>query len=142
MDDYKAKHHQRYLERQEDARKAEEEKKRRIKELEEQIDVCIDLIKESKTMNEVETILHMIEKKLNNYENQYEKGLAILEALNSNTYIMVNTTNIHDLEASVRMQTQTQKILKLCGLDVGDIGLEYSMDCSKDEEIARELADI
>lgn len=140
MDDYIAKHRQRYLERQEHARKADEEKKRRVKETQEQLDACIDLIKESKTTNEVETLLHMIEKKLANYENQYEKGLEILEALNSNPNIMINTINPHDIDVSVRLQEQIQKILKLCGLDVGDIGLEYTMDCSKDEEMAHELS--
>jgi len=66
-------------------------------------------------------------------------GLSLVEAINTNKFITVDFHNTIEVTASQEVQRIVKTVLKICGVD-DDIEVQYTMDCSRDEELARELA--
>lgn len=66
-----------------------------------------------------------------------ELGLDVLQGLNDNAQLRVSITDRHHAND---LHVLLKRVMEKCGCDP-DIELEFDMDCSKDEEIARALAE-
>lgn len=127
MEDYRAVHHAKYLER---ARVIERWK--RIHAIVESIKDHGDLSEICKSVSEILGILEEPVKEL-------DFGLKLVESINTNKAIVVQLDNPGQITMSRKIQEDVKTILGLCGLD-DTIEVEYDMDCSRDEEIAQRLA--
>jgi hypothetical protein len=68
-----------------------------------------------------------------------DKGYNVLNTINTNTNVKVNFSDVNDLELSKNIQNLVKNILEQCGIKSGDMNVEYSMDTSRDEEVAKEI---
>ena len=128
MEDYRARHHAQYLERIEKIEKLEK------------------LVKSVETLTSMMMIRGTVKKMAQILEDDtIDKqklgtiGLSLVEAINTNTNISVDFNNQIQVNASQEVQRLVKTVLKICGVD-DDIEVQYTMDCSRDEELARELA--
>jgi hypothetical protein len=65
--------------------------------------------------------------------------MQILENVNTNTAAMVNFHDENDIILSRNIQKLMKEILRVCEIDE-DLAIQYDMDCSRDEDIARQLS--
>jgi hypothetical protein len=128
MEDYRAVHHAKYLER---VRVVERWK--RIHEIVDSIHEHVDLTDIRASVSEIMSIVQEPVKEL-------DFGLKLVEAINTNKAIVVQLDNPVQVTMSRKIQEDVKTILGLCGLD-DTIEVQYDMDCSRDEEIARNLAE-
>jgi hypothetical protein len=129
MEDYRSAHHAKYLER--------------IQKLE-KLDKCIDEIKTHVTMNQIKkTVDEMLEIIESNKELDKQKlssiGLSLVEAINTNKFTVTDFSNQIHVLMSRDVHAIVKNILSLCGID-DTIEVQYDMDCTRDEEIARQLS--
>ena len=129
MEDYRSAHHAKYLER--------------IQKFE-KLDKCIDEIKTHVTMNQIKkTVDEMLEIIESNNELDKQKlsqiGMNLVEAINTNKFTVTDFSNQIHVLMSRDVHAIVKSILSLCGID-DTIEVQYEMDCSKDEEIARQLS--
>lgn len=68
-----------------------------------------------------------------------DKGYNVLNTINTNTNVKVNFSDVNDVELSKNIQNLVQNILEQCGIQPGNLNIEYSMDTSRDEEVAKEI---
>jgi hypothetical protein len=127
MEDYRAAHHAKYLERV------------RVVERWETIHTIIEDIKEHTDLAEIRASVSGILNILKEPVKELDFGLKLVEAINTNGAITVQLDNPVQITMSKKIQEDVKTILGLCGLD-DTIEVEYDMDCSRDEEIARQLA--
>ena len=127
MEDYRAAHHAKYLERV------------RVVERWETIQKIIEDIKEHTDLAEIRASVSGILNILKEPVKELDFGLKLVEAINTNGAITVQLDNPVQITMSKKIQEDVKTILGLCGLD-DTIEVEYDMDCSRDEEIARQLA--
>lgn len=128
MDDYFAVHHAKYLERV------------RVIERWERIHEIIDSIKDHGDLAEIRKSVSEIMAIVQEPVKELDFGLKLVEAINTNKAIMVQIDNPVQVTMGRKIQEDVKKILGLCGLD-DTIEIEYVMDCSRDEDIARGLAE-
>ena len=128
MEDYRAAHHAKYLERV------------RITERWTAIHAIVDSIKEHTDLSDIRNSVSTILDILKHPVKEFDFGLKLVEAINTNGAITIQVDNPVQTTMSRKIQEDVKKILGLCGLD-DTIEIEYDMDCSKDEEIARNLAE-
>ena len=128
MEDYRAVHHAKYLERTRVI-----ERWKRIHAIVESIKDHVDLSEIRKSVSEILCIVQEPVKEL-------DFGLKLVEAINTNKSIVVHLDNPVQITMSRKIQEDVKTILGLCGLD-DTIEVQYDMDCSRDEEIARNLAE-
>jgi len=127
MEEYRALHHARYLERERIIKERSEKKKK-----------FIDRLRKNKILKRpIDEILEFI-KDVPKEELQ-EFGLQVLDAINNNENAVTNFNNRRQVQTSQEVQQSVKKILGLCGIE-GDIDVTFEMDCSRDEEIARSLS--
>jgi len=127
MEDYRATHHAKYLERV------------RVVERWETIQKIIEDIKEHTDLAEIRASVSGILNILKEPVKELDFGLKLVEAINTNGAITVQLDNPVQITMSKKIQEDVKTILGLCGLD-DTIEVEYDMDCTRDEEIARQLA--
>ena len=164
MEDYRALHHARYVERQ---RKMEEEEelRRRIAEqlrIEEERDELrateiftqfTNWINDIYLMLSIVNVSGLVTSILDLLETEYdflivckkqdklmEMGANMLEAINSNIYAQVNFHDRSEMEISYNMQNNVKKILARCGvIKEGELDVMFDMDTSNDEVMALQL---
>lgn len=151
LGDYRSLHHQRYLERErlrEEEEKvrlaAEQAEKQRIQEYVADLHVFCNVLESACCIAEAKQVLENIKDKLDvniKHEDLLGIGGKILEVLHSNPNVKINLLEPSDIQASQDIKELSKLILTTLGLDASDIDLEFEMDCSKDEEIARALAE-
>ena len=130
MEDYRSAHHAKYLER--------------IQKLE-KLDKYIEDIKTHATMNQIKKtvneILEIIEKDDGSIDKQKLSsiGLSLVEAINTTRFAMTDFSNQMHVLVSLDVHAIVKSILSLCGID-DTIEVQYDMDCSRDEEIARRMS--
>lgn len=73
--------------------------------------------------------------------NIQEKGMNVLNKVNTNTNVKVNFADVNDVNLSKNIEALVKNILDKCGIQSGNMNIEYNMDTSRDEEIARQLQD-
>ena len=131
MEDYRARHHMQYIEREKERLEiiARAEK---LEKLVESIQTETSIMGLYKT---VQTIKENLDKqKLSQF------GFNLVEAINTNGFISIDFNNTIHVTASQEVQKVVKEILGQCGID-DDIEVQYNMDCSRDEEVARQLAE-
>jgi hypothetical protein len=131
MEDYRARHHAQYIEREKERLEiiARAEK---LEKLVESIQTETSILGLYKT---VQTIKENLDKqKLSQF------GFNLVEAINTNGFISIDFNNTIHVTASQEVQKVVKEILGQCGID-DDIEVQYNMDCSRDEEVARQLAE-
>ena len=126
MEEYRAIHHARYLERE-----RIRERSKRVHELIESISTC-------KTIFEVRKITKRLLEILEEPVEELDFGLKLVESISTSPSVRVQLDKKSHTRASRAIQGDVKKILSLCGLD-DTIEIQYDMDCSRDEEIARSL---
>jgi hypothetical protein len=67
-------------------------------------------------------------------------GMELLQSLNDNACLRVSLMDVNGRNNADELHRFLKEALELCGCDP-DIKLEFDMDCSRDEELARALAD-
>jgi len=132
MDEHRARHRAEYLQREQERLELEMKRKKMYEKIEK--------IKTYKTMNTISKTLGDIAEGLVNIEKPKltEFGLAVLEAINNNPSVTTNFHKPKQVQMSKQVQESVQNILKYCGIE--GLEINYEMDCSRDEEIARNLA--
>jgi hypothetical protein len=65
--------------------------------------------------------------------------IQLFENINTNQTTVVNLNKADETIASRTIQNVMKELLKLCGID-DNLAVEIDMDCSRDEELARQLA--
>jgi len=128
MEDYKAAHHAKYIERV-----AATERWNAIH-------AIVDSIKEHKDLSDIRSSVSTILDTMKEPVKELDFGLKLVEAINTNGSITIQVDNPVQTTMSRKIQEDVKKILGLCGLD-DTIEIQYDMDCSRDEEIARQLAE-
>ena len=128
MDDYFAVHHAKYLERV------------RVVERWERIHEIVDSIKDHGDISDIRKSVSEIMAIVQEPVKELDFGLKLVEAINTNKAIVVQVDNPVQVTMGRKIQEDVKKILGLCGLD-DTIEIQYDMDCSRDEEIARSLAE-
>lgn len=71
--------------------------------------------------------------------NLQNKGMDFLTKVNTNSSVKVNFNDTKDVELSRNIQGLVKNILEKLGIPAGNMGIEYHMDTSNDEEVARKL---
>lgn len=165
LSDYKDIHRQRYLEREnkrkieqeeeqkrleEERKKIEEEQKRLEKERKKQeealnqLSIYCNHIMVSDNLSDIDrllTKLHAFLKKSKiEHSSLISKGMDLLESVNTNPNIHINLMDQREVNLSNKMKDTLKSVLTLLGMDAQDMNLEYEMDCTDDEDIARRLA--
>lgn len=156
LSDYRNIHKQKYMEierirLQEESQRQEEERarleeERQRKEKEEEalalIDTYCGLLKETDNHKEMIKILEKVNESLDGIplEKLNSKGYDLLEIVNGNKNISINIANERERGNSEKIKELMKVILCKCGIEAGDMDMEFDMDCSRDEEIARQLA--
>ena len=126
MEEYRAIHHAKYLERQ-----RIRERSKRVHELIESISTC-------KTIFEVRKSTKKLLEFLEEPVEELDFGLRLVEVISTSPSVRVQLDSKSQTRASNAIKDDVRKILSLCGLD-DTIEIQYDMDCSRDEEIARSL---
>ena len=132
MEDYRAIHRAKYLEREQERLELEKKRKKLYEKIEK--------LKTYKTMNTVHKTLGEIREGLDILEKSKltEFGLAVLEAINTNPSVTTNFHKPKQVQTSTQVQESVKQVLTYCGIE--GLEINYEMDCSRDEEIARNLA--
>jgi hypothetical protein len=132
MEDYRALHRAKYLEREKERLELEKNRKKLYEKIEK--------LKTYKTMNTINKTLGEIREGLDILEKPKltEFGLAVLEAINTNPSVTTNFHKPKQVQTSTQVQESVKQVLTYCGIEGLEINNE--MDCSRDEEIARNLA--
>lgn len=70
-------------------------------------------------------------------------GMELLDAINNNAHIKTDFSNQIQVRLSHTVRENVQKILAMCNVitQEEDLDVNYEMDTSRDEELARQLAD-
>ena len=132
MEDYRALHRAKYLEREKERLELEKNRKKMYEKIEK--------LKTYKTMNTISKTLGEIREGLDILEKSKltEFGLAVLEAINTNPSVTTNFHKPKQVQTSTQVQESVKQVLTYCGIE--GLEINYEMDCSRDEEIARNLA--
>lgn len=73
-------------------------------------------------------------------ERLLEKAGVVLGSLHRGV-VKVDTSNRRELDVCERIKVAAREVLDMMGMEgAGEMEIEYDMDCSRDEEIARALA--
>lgn len=164
LSDYKDIHRQRYLEREnkrkveqeeeqkkleDELKKIEKEQKRIEKECKKQeealnqLSIYCNHIMVSDKLADIDrllTKLHTFLKKSKiNHPSLNGRGMDLLESVNANPNIHINLMDKREVKLSNKMKETLKSVLALLGVDAQDMNLEYEMDCTNDEDIARRL---
>ena len=135
MEDYRARHHAEYLQR--------EKERLEIIEREEKLEKLVESIQtETSILGLYKTVRSISDTSKDNIDKQKlsQFGFNLVEAINTNGFISIDFNNTIHVTASQEVQQSVKSILGQCGIDE-DIEVQYNMDCSRDEEVARELAE-
>lgn len=155
LSDYRNIHKQKYMEierqrmeeerkrHEEESARLEEERQRKAKEDEAlaHIDTHCGLLKETNNHKEMIKILEKVTGSLDGIplEKLNIKGYDLLDIVNGNKNISINIANERDRLNSEKIKGLVKDILCKCGIEADDMDMEFDMDCSRDEEIARSL---
>ena len=130
MEDYRSAHHAKYLERMQKLEKLEKH---------------IEDIKTHATMNQIKKTVNEMLEIIESGEGTLDKqklsqiGLSLVEAINTTRFAMTDFSNQMHVLVSRDVHAIVKSILSLCGID-DTIEVQYDMDCSQDEEIARRMS--
>ena len=133
MEDYRSRHHTQYIEREKE-RVDIIDRTNKLEKLVEDIKTHTNMSQIKKTVQEM---LKIIDDKLDK-QKLSQIGLGLVEAINTNQFTMTNFNNQNHILMSRDVHEIVKSILNLCGID-DTIEVQYDMDCSRDEEIARQL---
>ena len=135
MDDYRAIHRARYLEREKE-RTEKLEKIERLKTLVESIETHTNMRQIQGTVQEISDTLPDV---VLDKDELTRIGLRLVEVISANQFTKTDFNHHVQVQMSQDVHGAVKNILNLCGID-DTIEVQYDMDCSRDEEIAQELA--
>ncbi len=140
MEDYRSAHHTKYLERIQEIEKREKLQLEKIQKLEK----LVEDIKAHTTMNQIKTTVNEMLETIESDEALDKQklsqiGLDLVETINTNKFTMTDFNNHVHVLMSRDVHAIVKSILSLCGID-DSIEVQYEMDCSQDEEIARRMS--
>jgi hypothetical protein len=126
MEEHRSKHHAKYLERE------------RFRTT---LDHFVQVLTEHNNLNQIKnTTTEIIEFIQGASKDDIAPfGLKVVDSINNNLGIKMDFSNKTHVLTSQQIQENVSKILEHCGVE-GGIEIKYEMDCSQDEEIARQLA--
>ena len=138
MEDYRSAHHSKYLERIQEIEDREKLHTDKIQKL----GKFIEDIKTHTTMNQIKKtvseMLEIIQSEELDKQKLSQIGMGLVEAINTNKFTVTDFNNQLHILTSRDVHEIVKSILSLCGID-DTIEVQYDMDCSRDEEIARQL---
>ena len=142
MEDYRSAHHAKYLERIQELaglKKLILERSQKFEKLKK----LVEDIKTHTTMNQIKTTVNEMLETIESDEALDKQklsqiGLDLVETINTNKFTMTDFNNHIHVLMSRDVHAIVKSILSLCGID-DSIEVQYEMDCSRDEEIARQL---
>lgn len=147
LDFYKSRHHKEYLKRIEEKEEAERKLKESIEYVNTKLSNIIGTTKEHNNTQQIHDSLDEIKLLFDDYESiismieeRISYGLQLLENISNNTNICINVHHNDERADSYQIKDKLKDILNKLGLDTEGLDLEFEMDCSRDEEIARTLA--
>ncbi len=136
MEEHRERHHRQYLEREKE-RADIIERTEKLEKFVEEIKIDTSILGVYKIVNSIrDTIKDTLDK-----QKLAQIGMNLVESINTNPYISIDFNNTIQVTASQEVQKTIKVILGLCGID-DDIEIQYNMDCSRDEEIARQLEQV
>lgn len=134
MEDYRSRHHTQYIEREKE-RVDIIDRTNKLEKLVEDVKTHTNMSQIKKTVNEM---LETIDDKLDK-QKLSQIGLGLVEAINANRFTVTDFNNQLHVLTSRDVHAIVKSILSLCGID-DTIEVQYEMDCSRDEEMARRMA--
>lgn len=158
MEDYRRKHAEIYLQRQ----KEREEEERRIQEEEQRKDMyvqeltsslqnavaeCPTMVSLTQVLDMLRALMHLLQQEPDVWRARMEDEVRlhvmdILQAINGNVALRVSFSSILEVQLSRDIHSTMNAILKTTNIIQAaeeDLSVEIHMDCSRDEEIARQL---
>jgi signal recognition particle GTPase len=157
LQDYRALHHARYLERERQRAEANAELQAVEREVAAKRDQAwyavhtkISEIRQHKTNYQIresvdsllETLADTVDQQLLEKNTLTELGMDLLDAINTNENIKTDFSNPAQVQLSRAIKENVKKALSLCNviMENEDLDVNYDMDCSRDAELAQELA--
>ena len=157
LQDYRALHHARYLERerqrmQTDAELQAAERKAAEKRDQawEAVHVKISELRQHTTIYQIKGSVDTLLETLTDVANQQvleqkmlsELGMDLLNAINTNEHIKTDFSNPAQVQLSRTIKESVKKALSMCNviMENEELDVNYEMDCSRDGELAQELA--
>ena len=142
MEDYRSAHHAKYLERIQELEEIEKLLLGRSQKFE-KLKKLVEDIKTHTTMNQIKTTVNEMLETIESDEALDKQklsqiGLDLVETINTNKFTVTDFNNHIHVLMSRDVHAIVKSILSLCGID-DSIEVQYDMDCSQDEEIARQL---
>jgi hypothetical protein len=143
MEDYRSAHHAKYLERIQELEEIEKLLLGRSQKIE-KLKKLVEDIKTQTTMNQIKTTVNEMLETIESDEALDKQklsqiGLDLVETINTNKFTMTDFNNHVHVLMSRDVHAIVKSILSLCGID-DNIEVQYEMDCSQDEEIARRMS--
>ena len=148
MEDYRSTHRAKYLERIQELEETEKFLRaihlERIKKIE-NLEKLVEDIKTHTTMNQIKKTVNEMLEIIESEEEALDKqklsqiGLGLVEAINANRFTVTDFNNQLHVLTSRDVHAIVKSILSLCGID-DTIEVQYDMDCSRDEEMARRMS--
>jgi hypothetical protein len=144
---YRNAQRQFYLQREKEREDAEMKAKQLVESFLEQVITYSNLVATAENIDDIIGILTQLSDYLRESSSvgvlQHESlpgiGMVILETINTHPNIHINVHNRDMVEASQRLNLLVKEVLTQLGVDTEGMDLELDMDCSRDEQLAREL---
>lgn len=142
---YRDVQRQLYLQREKEREDAEMKAKQLVETFLEQVNTYSNLVATAENIEDIIGILTQLSDYLRESSSvgQHESlpgiGMIILETINTHPNIHINVHNRDMVEASQRLNLLVKEVLTQLGVDTEGMDLELDMDCSRDEQLAREL---
>lgn len=148
LHDYRARHRLQYMAREAVRQKIEQS----INDTLDQFETCINDCMIATALKEVKTALHELYAKIElvkenlllnttAMETMKDNAFKLLQAINTNTQLSAITSDVAQMQDCNSVHTYIKQIMSFTGAiaESEDIALDLEMDCSQDEQIARQL---
>jgi hypothetical protein len=157
LQDYRALHHARYLERERQRAEADAKLQAAERETAAKRDQAwsavhskISEIRQHTTNYEIResvdsllgVLTETVDQQVLEQKTLTELGMDLLDAINTNENIKTDFSNPTQVQMSRAIKESVKKALNLCNviMENEDLDVNYEMDCSRDAELAQELA--
>lgn len=142
LKEFRQRHHARFIHREKERLAAQEEFHNDFDRLVESISECSSLIELRDTLSVIISLMKEKQDKYIEIDRSFEaRGLKIVDEISKNKYIKINLNSSSDVESAALVRDLSRTIVLNCKVEgAQDIEIQFDMDCSRDEQIARELS--